>query len=43
MLVCVIGGVVVFAMSVHFALYFESADIVFMSILIGAFDEKADL
>ena len=40
---CVMNGVVVFAMSVHLALWSELADVVFMSILIGAFDEKADL
>jgi hypothetical protein len=40
---CVMKGVVVFAMSVHLVLWPELADVVFMSILIGAFDGKADL
>jgi hypothetical protein len=39
----VIRGVVVFAMSVHLALQLELANDVFMSILIGAFDGKANL
>jgi hypothetical protein len=37
------NGVVVFAMSVHLALQLELADAVFTSILIGAFDGKANL
>ena len=40
---CVMNGVVVFAMSVHLALKSGSANIVFMSILIEVFDGKADL
>ena len=32
-----------FAMPVHLALKFKLADAVFLSILIGAFDEKANL
>jgi hypothetical protein len=39
----VVNGVVDFAMPVHLALKFELADDVILSILIGAFDEKADL
>ena len=37
------NGVVDFAMPVHLALRFELADAGFLSILIGAFDEKTNL